>query len=191
MGVYEKLLSIQLRLRVPKGQYNEFGGYYYRNCEDILDAVKPLCEEYKALLVLSDDVRAVGGWVYVVARARMLDLEADGECVEVCGFAREMECKAKFDSSQLTGSASSYARKYALNGLFCIDDVKDADDPSCCTEQAWRRVDGRTYVLSDNGRWYDLGKLSMRQLQDALQSEKLRGCRGAIQRMIKEKQVDG
>lgn len=127
MAIYEKLLAIQQKLKAPKNQYNDFGNYFYRSCEDILNAVKPLCEEQKALLVLSDDVKAVGGWVYVMATAKLIDLEAENQSIEIYGFAREMESKAKFDSSQLTGSASTYARKYALNGMFCIDDVKDAD----------------------------------------------------------------
>lgn len=127
MEIYKKLSAIQQKLKAPKNQYNDFGNYFYRSCEDILNAVKPLCEENKVLLVMTDDVKAVGSWVYVMATAKLIDIEAENQSIETYGFARETESKAKFDSSQLTGSASTYARKYALNGMFCIDDVKDAD----------------------------------------------------------------
>ena len=126
MGIYEKLLTLQEKLKVPKGQYSDFGGYYYRNCEDITEAAKPLLTEVKAVLLLTDDIVAVGGRIYVKAVAKLVDAEGDG-VVEVNGYAREAESRPKFDVAQLTGTASSYARKYALNGLFALDDTKDAD----------------------------------------------------------------
>ena len=126
MGIYEKLLTLQEKLKVPKGQYSDFGGYYYRNCEDITEAVKPLLAEVKAVLLLTDDIVNVGGRIYVKAVAKLVDAEGDG-VVEVNGYAREAESRPKFDVAQLTGTASSYARKYALNGLFALDDTKDAD----------------------------------------------------------------
>lgn len=126
MNVYQKLAAIQQALKAPKAQFNSFGKYYYRSCEDIVEAVKPLCNEHKAMLQLTDDVREVGGKVYVKATARLIDLEQEGS-IESYGFAREADTKAGMDAAQITGSCSSYARKYALNGLFCIDDTKDAD----------------------------------------------------------------
>lgn len=126
MGIYEKLLTLQEKLKVPKGQYSDFGGYYYRNCEDITEAAKPLLTEVKAVLLLTDDIVTVGGRIYVKAVAKLVDAEGDG-VVEVNGYAREAESRPKFDVAQLTGTASSYARKYALNGLFALDDTKDAD----------------------------------------------------------------
>lgn len=126
MNVYQKLAAIQQALKAPKAQYNKFGNFYYRSCEDIVEAVKPLCNEHKAMLQLTDDVKEVGGKVYVLATARLIDLEKDGS-IESHGFAREADTKAGMDAAQITGAASSYARKYALNGLFCIDDTKDAD----------------------------------------------------------------
>lgn len=126
MGIYEKLLTLQEKLKVPKGQYSDFGGYYYRNCEDITEAAKPLLAEVKAVLLLTDDIVTVGGRIYVKAVAKLVDAEGDG-VVEVNGYAREAESRPKFDVAQLTGTASSYARKYALNGLFALDDTKDAD----------------------------------------------------------------
>lgn len=126
MGIYEKLSAIQQELKAPKNQRNTFGNYNYRSCEDILEAAKPLCAKYKAALVLVDDIKEIGGRFYVVAQAQLHDCESDA-AVAASAFAREPETKKGSDESQITGAASSYARKYALNGLFCIDDTKDAD----------------------------------------------------------------
>lgn len=124
--VLEKLLAVQLELKAPKNQRNNFGGYNYRSCEDILEAVKPLCMKHQCLVVLSDDIACNGNRYHIKATARFYDMES-GEFVENTAFAREAETKKGMDDSQITGTASSYARKYALNGLFCIDDTKDAD----------------------------------------------------------------
>jgi hypothetical protein len=113
-------------LKAPKGQTNKFGGYKYRSAEDILTAVKPLLSEWSSTLVITDDIVEVGGRVYVKATAILADTEGDFT-INVSGFARESEIKKGMDDAQITGSASSYARKYALNGLFAIDDTKDAD----------------------------------------------------------------
>lgn len=124
--IQKKLMAIQDELNVPKNQYNKFGGFSYRSCEDILEALKPLLKKNKCVLTLSDDVVNIGDRFYVKATATLADTEKD-ESMSITAFARETLSKAKMDDSQITGSASSYARKYALNGLFCIDDVKDAD----------------------------------------------------------------
>lgn len=124
MEIYNKLLAIQRDLKAPKNQVNSFGGYKYRNCEDILEAAKPLLAEQGCALTISDDVVTVGGRVYVKATAT---LHSGNESVSNTALAREAEEKKGMDASQVTGAASSYARKYALNGLFCIDDTKDAD----------------------------------------------------------------
>ena len=129
MNIYEKLAVIQSKLKAPKGQYNKFGNYNYRSCEDILEAVKPLLTETKTVLSITDQMEIVGNRVYVRAEAHLRDCEdvsSSGELVTV-SYAREEESKKGMDSSQVTGAASSYARKYALNGLFCIDDNKDSD----------------------------------------------------------------
>ena len=125
-NVYEKLLSIQTALKAPKNQYNAFGKYNYRNCEDILEAVKPLCKEHKAVLYLTDDIVTVGERYYVQAKAIFIDTESNEKLCAVA-YAREEETKKGMDGSQVTGASSSYARKYALNGLFDIDDTKDSD----------------------------------------------------------------
>lgn len=127
MNIYEKLLAIQSKLKAPKDQYNEFGKYKYRNCEDILEAVKPLCVEAKAVVFIFDEIVPANERIYVKATATFLNLEKTDEKIVVTAFAREEETKKGMDGSQITGASSSYARKYALNGLFAIDDTKDSD----------------------------------------------------------------
>lgn len=126
MSVYEKLLKIQGSLKAPKGQYNGFGKYKYRSCEDILEALKPLLLESKAVVTINDSLIQIGDRYYVQAVATLIDVE-DGEKVSVMAYAREALSKKGMDESQVTGATSSYARKYALNGLFAIDDNKDMD----------------------------------------------------------------
>jgi hypothetical protein len=123
--VQNKLQLVQSELKAPKNQRNSFGNYNYRSCEDILEAVKPLLAKHKLALTIQDDMVEVGTRIYVRAIAKLASF--DGESLEVTAFARESETKKGMDESQITGAASSYARKYALNGLFLIDDTKDAD----------------------------------------------------------------
>ena len=125
-NVYLKLVEVQNKLKAPKNQFNKFGNYAYRNCEDILEALKPILLEVKAVVNISDEVVLVGERYYIKATVKFIDAET-GEIVEASAMAREEENKKGMDSSQLTGSTSSYARKYALNGLFAIDDTKDSD----------------------------------------------------------------
>ena len=120
------LAKIQAELKAPKAQENKFGGYKYRSCEDIIEAVKPLLATHQAILTLSDTIEEVAGRVYVKATATFQAADSNGPTI-VTAYAREAESKKGMDESQITGAASSYARKYALNGLFCIDDTKDAD----------------------------------------------------------------
>jgi hypothetical protein len=121
----DKLLTIQQKLKAPKGQFNSFGKYNYRNCEDILEAVKPLAHELGCTVRLSDTLVQIGERYYIKAVAGLYG--AKNEAIEVTAYAREEESKKGMDSSQVTGASSSYARKYALNGLFAIDDAKDSD----------------------------------------------------------------
>lgn len=141
MNIYEQLANVQQELKAPKDQRNNFGNYNYRSCEGILEAVKPLLAKNDLALTLTDEMVEVGGRIYVKATATVFPTNDNGgvsittdkieakpyQCVSVSGFAREEENKKGMDSSQITGAASSYARKYALNGLFCIDDNKDSD----------------------------------------------------------------
>ena len=126
MGIHEKMMHIQTTLKAPKNLYNSFRNYKYRNAEGILEAVKPLLAENKMSMYITDDVQAVGDRVYVKATVKVWDTET-GEWVETSALAREALNKKGMDDSQITGTASSYARKYALNGIFLLDDTKDAD----------------------------------------------------------------
>ena len=125
-NIRQKLQGIQSSLKAPKTQVNKFGGYKFRNCEDILTAVKPLLAEWGCSLVIQDDIVEVGGRVYVKATASLADNDSE-LAISASALAREAETKKGMDDAQITGSASSYARKYALNGLFAIDDTKDPD----------------------------------------------------------------
>ena len=161
MTVQEKLAFIQKELKAPKGQRNTFGNYNYRSCEDIVEAVKPLLET--AILTLSDEIVMLGNRFYLKATAK---LTVEAESIEVHGFARESEDKKGMDSAQITGAASSYARKYALNGLFAIDDTKDADTmentanepvqkPVVKTNATQMQIDRINDLLEQKGRSLD------------------------------------
>ena len=126
MTVYDKLINIQSELKAPKSQYNNFGKYSYRNCEDILEALKPLLKENKATVFISDDVVFIEGRFYIKSTVTFVDVETGDKIVNTA-YAREEESKKGMDVSQVTGASSSYARKYALNGMFAIDDTKDSD----------------------------------------------------------------
>jgi len=126
VSIYKKLLAIQTELKAPKGQRNNFGNYNYRNCEDILESVKPLLKKHDCTLFIKDDVEFINSRFYIRAIVNFIDIET-GEKIETSAYAREEETKKGMDGSQITGASSSYARKYALNGLFAIDDTKDSD----------------------------------------------------------------
>ena len=145
MNIQEKLFYIQQNLKAPKGQYNKFGDFHYRRCEDIQEAVKPILKEVKAVLLIGDEIIQIGSRFYIKATAALQDIESN-EQIANTAFAREVEEKPKMDAAQVTGSCSSYARKYALNGLFCIDDAKDPDYP---TEPA--KQQGKTQGKPRNG----------------------------------------
>lgn len=123
-SIYAKLIEIQSEMKVPKNLYNKFGGFNYRNGESILEAAKPICKKHGVTLYLSDEIELIGDRFYVKATATLTD---GNEFVSTHAYAREVESKKGMDGSQVTGVASSYARKYALNGLFNLDDNKDAD----------------------------------------------------------------
>ena len=121
----DSLKKIQAELKAPKNQYNKFGNYAYRSAEDILEAVKPLLAKYNSMLTISDEIVEAGGRIYVKAQCTFMDDK--GSSIITAAYAREPESKKGMDESQITGAASSYARKYALNGMFLIDDTKDED----------------------------------------------------------------
>lgn len=147
----DKLMLIQASLKAPKNQRNAFGNYNYRSCEDILEAVKPLLYDTQTTLTISDDIVEVGGRIYVKATATLKDCETWEIIEQNSAYARESESKKWMDDSQITWATSSYARKYALNGLFCIDDVKDAD----ATNTHWKEEKATKKSESkENPNWW-------------------------------------
>ena len=127
MNIYEKLAFIQANLRAPKNQHNSFGKYNYRSLEDISEAVKPILSQVKVTLTISDEPIMIGDRIYIKAVAILTNAEEPTQTIVNTAYARESLTKKGMDDSQITGATSSYARKYCLNGLFCIDDNKDAD----------------------------------------------------------------
>lgn len=138
MSLIEKLSKIQREMKAPKNLYNSFGNYKYRNAEGILEAFKPFEEKYGVALILSDDIDLIGDRTYVRATATLYDLD-DGTAIFSSASAREQDSKKGMDEAQVTGAVSSYARKYALNGLFLLDDTKDPD-----TDEARKESDARS-----------------------------------------------
>lgn len=143
MGV---LTGVQAKLKAPKNQVNKFGGYKYRSCEDILEAVKPLLDECDATLTISDSIELIADRVYVKATATF---KAGEEVESVTAYAREPSNKKGMDEPQITGTASSYARKYALNGLFLIDDTKDPDTNEYAEQQNKAKKQPIDYITSE------------------------------------------
>ena len=139
MPFRRKIVEIQRRLRAPKNQWNGFGKYSYRNCEDILEALKPLLSEYGVLVKITDEIVVIGDRFYVKATAEAYDVETS-DSIHTVAYAREPENKKGSDQSQVTGSCSSYARKYALSGLFLVDDNKDSDVDMPVNEQKPQHV---------------------------------------------------
>ena len=141
MNVYEKLQAIQQELKAPKTQYNPAFRGNYRSCEDITEAAKPICARYKTALTMTDKIVMLGARYYIESTATLYDCES-AEKVSVTGYAREEETKKGMDGSQITGASSSYARKYALGGLFALDDNQDSDATNTGTEPARKPAEG-------------------------------------------------
>lgn len=198
MSVYEKLMKVQAELKAPKGQYNSFGKYKYRSCEDILEAVKPLNAKHGVVLTVGDDVVEISNRFYVKATATLVDIES-GEKVTNTALAREDDAKKGMDGSQITGTASSYARKYCLNGLYCIDDTKDADTDEYRAQQERKPqenkpqerqyvkvVNGRTAVINSNGEYVAIENLTVEQLEKTLKIKQFAAAHDAIRRLLGE-----
>ena len=148
-----KLVNIQAELKAPKNQVNSFGKYKYRSAEDIIEAVKPILFKYQTALLISDEVVQVADRVYVKATAMLIDETNEELPIKVYGWAREEEVKKGMDAAQITGSASSYARKYALNGLFAIDDTKDADSTNEHKDEVGEEKRMKLIALLENTIW--------------------------------------
>lgn len=146
--IYDKLQKIQCELKAPKNKRNSFGGYDYRDLSGILEAFKPFADKYKCTLLLSDDIKTTEDRTYVVATATLIDTE-DGTQIECKGYAREQDSKKGMDASQLTGACSSYARKYACNGLFAIDDSRDIDAMDNTKEEEPKRRSRRQRITKE------------------------------------------
>lgn len=155
MNIWQKLQRLQVELKAPKTQFNKFGGYKYRSCEDIQESVKPLLDKYGVVLMLSDEVQGTeeNSRVYIKAIATLIDVET-GESIKAAAYAREPVSKKGMDESQITGAASSYARKYALNGLLLIDDTKDADATNC-GEEVKRSSDAQKWLETDHTNGFE------------------------------------
>ena len=166
MNIYEKLLSVQVELKAPKGQYNSFGKYKYRSCEDILETLKPILDKYKLVLFISDDVVEINTRNYVKATVHLINPEKVGETIQVSALAREEETKKGMDSSQITGASSSYARKYALNGMFMIDDTKDSDSTNTHGKDKTEQEKVQDFLNSRDGM--------IEKLKENLSSDKLK-----------------
>lgn len=214
MAVHQTLLAVQSELKAPKGQYNSFGKYKYRSCEDILEAVKPLLAKHKATLTVGDTLELVGERFYIKATAVFTDTET-GESVTNTALAREEETKKGMDGSQITGTASSYARKYCLNGLFLIDDTKDADTDEFKNQQSKddikkekpapagdspievtsisengsvRFINGVQCQIKDlNGSWHDVEFMKIEVLEKLLNDDKYVNAHAAIRATINAK----
>ena len=143
----KRLIEIQQKLKAPKNQYNSFGKYKYRSCEDILEGVKPLLAELNVALIITDEICLIGERYYVKATAQLLD-EENKVIFGTSALAREEETKKGMDGSQVTGASSSYARKYALNGLFAIDDTKDADATNTHDKEAKPKLNDSSVYIS-------------------------------------------
>lgn len=176
----KELQTIQSALKAPKGQFNAYGKYKYRSCEDILEAVKPLLAENKCTLTITDEIVCVSDRVYVKAAATLTNSE--GAVVSTTAFAREAKQKTGMDEAQVTGAASSYARKYALNGLFCIDDTKDADSlntskeytqqPAQSSEDVAEAINDLICCSTDRKSFED----AMRRHKDCMTNDKFRAA---------------
>ena len=164
----KRLVKVQNELKAPKGQFNKFGNYKYRSAEDILTAVKPLLAENELSMTIADDICCMpNGWVYVKATVKIFDAETKDVIAENTAFARESESKKGMDVSQITGTASSYARKYALNGMFLIDDTKDAD-----TDEYQKQTKQEVPSLSSLKAMFDT-KLTVKEKEDTLKHYKV------------------
>lgn len=185
----KELNTIQNLLKAPKNQYNKFGNYKYRNCEDILEAVKPLLFSQSCTLTISDEIVMIGTRYYVRATATIKN--ANGETETTTAYAREDESKKGMDASQITGSTSSYARKYALNGLFCIDDTKDSDSLNNeCQSNNQLEKDNRKLLPKEKFNDEDLMKWIYQTLEKAKSENKRLSLSNLIEKYYKVTQND-
>ena len=202
MNIYEILLNIHHELIAPKNCRNTFGNYNYRSAEGILEALKPLCFKYKAVLRMTDEIVDIGGKLFVKAVGELIDVEVSNPtpdsifAIGAQGWAQIPDGKKGMDLAQVTGAASSYARKYCLNALFAIDDTKDSDalppdepkhEETKGTEN-WRLIDGNVVLVKgQDGKFYELTRLTKRQLEVALKNPLYEGIKPFIEVELQKK----
>ena len=202
MNIYEKLLNIQHELKAPKNCRNTFGNYNYRSAEGILEALKPLCFKYKSVLRMTDEIVDIGGKLFVKAVSELIDVEVSNPtpdsifAIGAQGWAQIPEGKKGMDLAQVTGAASSYARKYCLNALFAIDDTKDSDalppdepkhEETKGTEN-WRLIDGNVVLVKgQDGKFNELTRLNKKQLEVALKNPLYEGIKPFIEVELQKK----
>ena len=202
MNIYEKLLNIQHELKAPKNCRNTFGNYNYRSAEGILEALKPLCFKYKSVLRMTDEIVDIGGKLFVKAIAELIDIEISNPSADTIfaigsqGWAQIPDGKNGMDLAQVTGAASSYARKYCLNALVAIDDTKDSDalppdepkhEETKGTEN-WRLIDGNVVLVKgQDGKFYELTRLNKKQLEVALKNPLYEGIKPFIEVELQKK----
>ncbi len=191
MKIKQKLSKIQQQLNVPKNQYNSFGNYEYRSCENIIEAVKPICKQHKTLLTITDSLVYVGDRYYIESTALLQCLEEDTS-IKCVALARESELKKGMDSAQITGSTSSYARKYALNGLFCIDDTKDSDTQNNNETQSVKKTVDKNKLINEAHKLFrqinnpiDKMKVWIDQVKIHTESDLINGIK-TMEKIIKE-----
>ena len=199
MNIFEKLLHIQTEVKAKKDNKNTFGDFNYRNAEQIYNAVKPFCAKYGAVLHITDEIVAIDDRPYVKATAELIDIEMQGEiyAISSVGYARIPDEKKKLDDSQLTGSASSYADKYAVSKLLLLDDCKDPDSlppedsgkEAAAPVEKWRIInDDGAYIRGNDGEYYPLYRLSNRQLQTLLEIEDFKPIQEFVKAVLNDRE---
>ncbi len=199
MNIYTKLMHIQHELKAPKNCYNSFGNYKYRNAEGILEALKPVMFKYKCLLRMTDEIEEKGGKLFVKAIAELIDAEIENPSPDTIfaigsqGWAEIPASKKGLDQAQLTGSTSSFARKYCLNALFCIDDTKDSDglppdeENRAAESEQWRIIENDVQIKGTDGRFYSITKMTKPQLEKAIKMKEYNAITNLIQEVINSK----
>lgn len=188
-SIRTKLMKIQTEIKAPKNLYNSFGKYKYRNAEGICEAVKPYLAKHNCSLVLTDDIIEVGGRIYVKATAILKDIDTDSD-ICVSAMARESMEKKGMDESQITGTASSYARKYALNGLFLLDDTKDADTDEY-HEQTHKKQSEADKAEAFDKQCEDIGKMKISKIKREIIMNKCKEDGVPVEKVLKLYKIPG
>lgn len=199
MNIFQKLLAIQAEVKATKDSKNTFGEFNYRSAEQIYNAVKPLCKKYGAVLHITDEIEVIAEKPYIKAVAEIIDVEIQGEvyAVSSVAYARIPNEKKKLDDSQLTGSASSYADKYAVSKLLLLDDNKDSDalppdeHEAAKPVEKWRLIGNEAHIRGNDGEFYPLYRLSNRQLKALLEIDEFKDIAAFVETEINNREKKG